>query len=317
MTPTAFAALLNTWPIKGRLGVAVSGGSDSMALARLAKTVLGEVVALHFNHGLRPEAAAEAAWVKGQLEGLGIPTCVGTWPGPHPRRNIQALARQARYQFFAAQQAALGLQAVLVAHTQDDVLETFLLRLGRGSSVRGLCGLAPTQMVYGATVWRPLLTVPRAALQDYLTTLNQSWLTDPSNTNPAFWRPRLRALTPALRRAGINAVSVQASISALREADVALDVWVDQLWQQSAISQTTQVGLPFAGLVALPFEVQLRLVQRAYRTLCPTAVMLPRREKFRLALSELANKPKRRSLGEVYLRQHDGVLWLTTNPKKP
>lgn len=122
------------------LALAVSGGPDSLALLHLAagwaRAQGGAVVALTVDHGLRPEAAAEAAYVGGVAQALGVPHHVLTWQGAKPGGNIAAAARDARYGLLEAWCAGAGVLHLLTAHTRDDQAETVLLRLARGSGVR-------------------------------------------------------------------------------------------------------------------------------------------------------------------------------------
>ncbi|MEQ9814952.1 MAG: tRNA lysidine(34) synthetase TilS [Azospirillaceae bacterium] len=186
------------------LAVAVSGGGDSMALALLADGWLrrrgGELVGLTVDHGLRPEAKAEAAWVAERLAEHGIPHRTLTW---RPDRGASpAAARAARYRLLDDACADLGIDRLLLAHTRDDQAETVAMRRARGSGP-GLAGMSARRALPGCTVLRPLLRVDRSALRDYLARRRMPWLDDPSNEDPVFervrWRRRL-ALDPALRR---------------------------------------------------------------------------------------------------------------------
>ena len=119
------------------LAIAVSGGADSMALAlladRWARMRGGRVTALTVDHGLRAEAAAEAAQVARWLAERGIAAMTLAGVAPLPRRDIQAQARALRYRLLEGWCAEAGVLHLLIAHHQEDQAETLLLRLGRGS----------------------------------------------------------------------------------------------------------------------------------------------------------------------------------------
>ena len=130
-------------PPGSRLGLAVSGGPDSLALLLLAAAARpGEVEAATVDHGLRPESPDEADMVAGLCEKLGVPhsTLAIEWDIP-PTSAIQEQARILRYGALAAWSRDLGLGAVLTGHHLDDQAETMVMRLNRGSGVRGLAGM--------------------------------------------------------------------------------------------------------------------------------------------------------------------------------
>jgi tRNA(Ile)-lysidine synthase len=216
-------------PVPARLAVAVSGGADSLALAQLAAAWAaarsGTLVALTVDHGLRPEAADEAARVAAWMVAAGVEHHVLTWR-ERPSGNLQAAARRARYALLDGWCADRGIPALLLAHHLEDQAETVLLRLGRGSGVYGLAGMAPV----APPPWpgaparlRPLLDVPRARLAATLRARGQEWIEDPSNADPAFARVRARAVWPALAGLGITPARLARTAHGLARARAALD----------------------------------------------------------------------------------------------
>ena len=121
-----------------RIGVAVSGGSDSLALLHAARAWGVVVEAVTVDHGLRPEAAEEAAYVAEVCRGLGVPHSVLRWEGWDGRGNLQDQARQNRYALIAGWAEARRLRSVALGHTMDDQAETLLMRLAREAGVEGL-----------------------------------------------------------------------------------------------------------------------------------------------------------------------------------
>lgn len=189
----------------GPVAIAVSGGSDSLALLFLAHEWANrsgrDLLVLTVDHGLRPEAADEAAFVARQASALGHSSQVLNWSGEKP---TQRHARYARHALLAeaAREADAGL--LLLGHTRDDLEETLLMRLAHGSPLTGAAGL---QFVSVSPVWpegrgillgRPLLTSRRAALQAWLSEAGQSWVRDPSNEADHYERVRTRRLIEAL-----------------------------------------------------------------------------------------------------------------------
>ncbi len=178
------------------IAVAVSGGSDSLALLLLACTwAKGNgclVTALTFDHQLRSESGAEARWVGDVCAGLGIDHVILVWDGELPRTGIQAKARIARYDAMAAWCCAHDVPCLLTGHTADDQAETVAMRAIRNDSVRARAGIWPERPWKGVRLLRPLLGETRQTLRDYLLAQGRSWLDDPSNENVKFERVRVR-----------------------------------------------------------------------------------------------------------------------------
>jgi tRNA(Ile)-lysidine synthase len=196
----AFARLMDRfapWEKAPHLAVALSGGSDSLALTLLAQDWArlrgGRVTALTVDHGLRPDSAAEAVSVAARCTALGIDQHILRWEGERPRSGIQAAARAARYRLLEEWCAANRVLHLLLGHQREDQAETTLMRLERQSGVAGLAGMAACVEHRGVRLVRPLLSVARASLRATLAAAGEGWIDDPSNANPAFTRARLRA----------------------------------------------------------------------------------------------------------------------------
>ncbi len=148
---------------------------------------------LTVDHGLRPEAAAEAAQVGRWAAEIGLSHYLLQWTEePKPATGIQARARAARYGLMAAWCRSKGAGALLTAHTRDDQAETVLMRLSRTLSPESLAGIRPVGGWEGLPLLRPLLQVKRQALRDWLAGLGQPWIDDPSNDDTRFERVRAR-----------------------------------------------------------------------------------------------------------------------------
>lgn len=177
-----------------RFALAVSGGADSMAMTKLAALYQKEqnstIHALIVDHGLRTESAAEALYVGELCQKLGVPYTVLTWQHPPVTSRLQEKARRARYQLLSDWCKANHYQYLLLAHHADDVLETFMMRLSKGSSLKGLCALKSIRDMYGITLVRPFLSVPHDVLRTVLE--GHPYVQDPSNDNMKFERVRLR-----------------------------------------------------------------------------------------------------------------------------
>ena len=204
------------------LGVAVSGGSDSMALlhlaAQLAPVLGAQVRAVTVDHALRDGSAAEAAAVGRVCAGLGVAHDTLIWDHGAVAGNLMDAARRARYALIAAW--AQGCP-VAVAHTADDQAETFLMGLSRGAGLDGLSGMR-AQWQQGTTFLRPLLTASRADLRACLTRHGVAWIDDPSNDNPRFTRVKARQALHALAPLGITAATLAGVVQHLAAAQGAV-----------------------------------------------------------------------------------------------
>jgi tRNA(Ile)-lysidine synthase len=177
------------------LALAVSGGADSMALLRMAHEWANEnttLVALTVHHGLRAEAAAEALQVGLWCKQLGILHVVLQWHHAEIRTGIQAKARAARYKLMSDWCLENGFSVLLTAHTADDQAETVVMRTARTKSAASLAGIWPVRDWNGIRVVRPVLHLRRQQLRDYLNRVGQGWVEDPSNSDEAFERVRVR-----------------------------------------------------------------------------------------------------------------------------
>jgi tRNA(Ile)-lysidine synthase len=251
------------------LVVAVSGGPDSTALLwllahwRERRGDAPDLIAVTVDHGLRPEAAAEARAVKALAASLGVGHRTRRWRGDKPASGLQAAAREARYRLLADSAARARAQHVVTAHTQDDQAETILMRLSRGSGVSGLAGMAPATPRGAITLLRPLLGVPKARLLATLAEAGIEFARDPSNRDARFLRPRLRALLPALAQEGLDAAGWARFAARMRRADAALEAAADAA-EAAALRIAPLCTLFDVGAwAALPAEIRLRLLVRA------------------------------------------------------
>lgn len=211
--------------------VACSGGADSLALLILTAEAGLAPVAVHVDHGLRPESAGEAAVVRDAAQQLGVEACCVRVDVP-PGGNLEARARDARYAALEAVRAQRSATAVLVAHTADDQAETVLLNLLRGSGASGLAGMPARR----GHVVRPLLGVRRVDVHAVCAARGLVPVVDPSNDDRVHRRNWVRldalpALCEGARRDLVPVLNRQAAV--LRaEADL-LDELADALLEQA------------------------------------------------------------------------------------
>ncbi|SPF79982.1 tRNA lysidine(34) synthetase TilS [Pseudoprimorskyibacter insulae] len=272
------------------IALAVSGGGDSMAMLYLAHNwtrVWG--VRLHVctvDHGFRPEAAAEAQLVADECAVLGWPhaTLRWHWDG---RGNKMDAARQGRLD--AIGQWRGQVRHVLVAHTKDDVAETFLMRLARGSGVDGLSAMQSRRTVaQGFDVLRPCLDMQRDELRHYLKVLHGRWVDDPSNEDDHYDRARIRKLLPVLAAEGLTVENLAATSDRMGRAKEALRLRAAEAWDQIGTAPHQTGDLLFArdGFEALDRDTQLRLLAAALQFVA-SAEYRPRAEPLEALLDRL------------------------------
>ncbi len=241
----------------GAWAVAFSGGADSLALLLLLRAHFParRLVALHFNHRLRGRAAeTDEKFCLGVCEALGVRCIAGRWKaaggasGPTGGRSAAARAmadkkarpttsegeaRLARLAFFKREMKQRKMKALWLAHQQDDIAETMLMRLARGSGASGLAAPRPVQPQAGGRVHlRPLLPLKKAELVAALRKAAAVWREDATNAGDDFFRNRVRrAVLPAwVKAAGRDAVAGAAlARELLEDDDAALEAWLDEI----------------------------------------------------------------------------------------
>lgn len=244
------------------IGVAVSGGPDSVALLLLAAEARPlQVEAASVDHVLRPEGRAEAEMVAALCERLGVPHRILTaeWD-PKPETAVQEQARLERYRLLARWAEDRGLRAIATGHHLDDQAETFVMRLARGSGVKGLAGMRAISRTPGASlsVVRPLLGWRRSELEAVCGEAGIKPARDPSNEDDAFERVRIRK---ALAKAGwLDSKAIAASAANLAQADGALH-WATTLEWKRAV--TADGGTLVYRLTDAPREIRRRIIRRA------------------------------------------------------
>jgi len=183
----------------GRIGLAVSGGADSVALAFLLtkggkkKNAAKRFAVLHVDHGLRKESKSEYVFVRNLAKRLGVP-----FKGIHakverkPGESLEMAARRVRLDFFARCVRTMKLDAIATGHHMDDVAETFLMRIRRASGASGLAGIKEKSSVGEINFVRPLLECRDAELKDYLRKYGEEWREDASNDDTSIERNKVR-----------------------------------------------------------------------------------------------------------------------------
>lgn len=255
---------------KTRVVAALSGGSDSVALVHLLRSLhesggLQFIGICHFNHRLRLSASGDAAFCRTTANSLAQPILIEEESVADrarvERRSLEDAARTARHAFFERARRHFDADVIALGHTRDDQAETFLLRLLRGAGPRGLAGMHPRR---GQTI-RPLLECRRSELRDYLAGRRIAFVEDESNVDVTIPRNRVRVeLVPFLeRRFNPSIVDVLADEAQLARADWQfMEEEVERLIPSICRSDANGWRLDAGQLGTLPVAVRRLLVRR-------------------------------------------------------
>lgn len=256
-------------PLPHRIGIAVSGGGDSLALLHLVWRLLAgrgtELRAVTVDHRLRREAAAEAEHVARFCASIGVRHDTLVWDHDEIAGNLPDQSRRARYGLIAHWAKERGIGHVFLGHTADDQAETLLMELAREAGLDGLSGMRPEWSADGIRWQRPLLPVGRAELRDYLDRQGICWIDDPSNTDESYQRVRARKALASLAPLGIGAEGLARVARNLAAAREELVVAALALATRIARTEAGTVRIGRAGLMAAGEDARRRLVVAALR----------------------------------------------------
>ncbi len=247
--------------------IAVSGGGDSIgAMALLAKCAklknAPAFTVLTVNHGLRKEAVEETSHVAKMAAKLGLSCKILSIKSKPPKTGIQNWARESRYQLMQRWCETHQVEGLILAHHLHDQMETFLMRLARGSGIDGLSAMAAKQQWGKILLIRPFLEDHPDMLRAVARKSGVRWIEDPTNQDEIFERVRIRKILPLLEeKTGISAAHMGRSIAQLGEVRHGLDQWADHilrpLWRDWGILQ-----IPHALFSELPLALKKRLIKR-------------------------------------------------------
>ncbi|MBN8913551.1 MAG: tRNA lysidine(34) synthetase TilS [Rhizobiales bacterium] len=309
-----------------RAVLAVSGGPDSMALMLLAARWVRSgqatpglaVEVATVDHGLRAGSAREAAWVAERAKALGFRHTTLVWGGNKPGSALQARAREARYALLVAHARAETPAAVVTAHTADDQAETLLMRLGRGSGLDGLAGMAPARSLLqdgSVQLVRPLLGVAKGFLTALLKEQGERWIEDPSNERLDFERVRIRAAHDHLSALGLSNDKLALSAARLTRAREALEQTTDaRLAALVDFHDGVFASLDRGAWEREPEEIRVRLLQRLLATFGGEAKPAQLSQIEAIAAMLARGRPVAQTLGGCIVSQGRTTLRLYREP---
>ena len=251
------------------IGLAVSGGADSLALMLLyadwPDADKPAAIVYTLDHGLRPEARDEAAMVVREADRLGLAARRLSWTGEKPSTGRQQAARAARYRLIGDAMRADGASVLLTAHHRRDQAETLLMRLAHGSGVSGLGAMRDFSCVEGVNIFRPLLDIAPEALAHRAAAAGLAPVLDPSNLDTAYERTRWRAALPTLAALGLDVDGLARAARRLRRVDaLAGRLAAETLAAHFTLDFLGIVRCPRATLAGLDAEIAVRVLGRAF-----------------------------------------------------
>lgn len=305
---------------KQPLAVGVSGGADSLALVLMLKQTLPDwkIIALTVDHQLRPSSRREAEYVRGIMEKFGIEHHILTWEGVKPENGIEEQARTARYHLLCDWCQTHQVKYLAIAHHLYDQAETFLMRLQRGSGLRGLAAMNEKSYKDGVCILRPLLSCSPDALKRFLEEKQLDWVEDESNQCMDFLRVKMRKFLSVLEKnTGISAERLALAAENLQRTKDFLDTLVAQhisahfhLWYGVAYS------CDYALFLSWHPELQYHILAHLITTLGGNGYTPEASSLLKIIASIDDNTFDNTTLGGCYLQKSDLRLWIITENRQ-
>ena len=190
--------------------VGTSGGPDSTALTYILHALQYEIGfhlhIAHYNHNLHHRAGKDQKFVEKLAEELNVPCTTQIWKNSHnlKKGSLEDAARQKRFQFLSSLAKQIGARTIVLAHTKDDLAETVLMRILRGTGLQGLRGISPIKELNGACIYRPMLNTSKEEVLAFLKKRKIPYCCDPTNRQKKFFRNKIRLELLPLLATGYN-----------------------------------------------------------------------------------------------------------------
>lgn len=252
--------------VQKKIAVAVSGGADSMALCLLINTWAQKnqctVVALTVNHNLRDNSLEEAKTVQTWMKNQHIDHHILTWNHDLITTGIQKKARDARYEILTSFCNQNAIQTICTAHHAADQLETFLMRLSKGSGLEGLSVMKECSIWNHVTIARPLLSVQPDILKKYLQSIEQDYIEDPSNNNLKFERIQWRSFLNTMKKQGLFMQQFPQSLNRLQSINHFINETIEDAWDDIVSLNTDSATLAIVPLLQLHECIATKIIAR-------------------------------------------------------
>ncbi len=282
-----------------KIAVAVSGGSDSMALCLLtcgfAKKHNIEMTALTVNHNLRREAGKEALKVNKWLSKYSIKHEILEYKGNVPKSNIEAIAREYRYELIFDYMKKNKIEYLLLGHNMDEQRETFFLNLSRGSGVYGLSAMPEIFKKNSINLIRPMLVFTKDEIKYYLKKQKQKWVEDPSNKDKKYKRVRIRKLKKLIDELEFSNDRLLKTMNNMARTRDAIEFFVERLVKESVTKEKENIKIQRDKFISYPDEVSLRAIASIIQSFSK-AKYPPRFESLEIVLDKIKNKTLKKGI---------------------
>ena len=304
------------------IALAVSGGPDSTAMMQIAafskKLKRSNVTVIVVDHGLRKESKNEAKLVYKNAKILGFKVKILRWIGEKPKTRIQETARKTRYKLMTSWCKKKGIKKLFLAHHLDDQVETFLMRLGKGSGVDGLAVMNFVVDSSSIKLIRPFLEIPKIRFMKILDISGLEFISDPSNFNPNYGRSRIREVLPVLSKEGISSKQIGLVIKRMRSAKDALNAQTNIMLEKYVSSVENVAYFLDKNLLkeTKEKEILLRLLEKIFINISGS-IYPPRRNKLENILYWIKedNNLAARTLAGVVVRKRKSEFIFYREPE--
>ena len=307
-----FKQVLSRYKKNNFFVASISGGPDSMALAALSKFAMHEkkykIFFVLVDHNIRKNSHKEALKVRKLLKKNGSNLEI-LKNRKKILSNIQKNARDIRYELLAKYCKTKKIKSILVAHHKDDQIETFLIRLFRGSGVEGLSSMSEISKVkYGVSLIRPFLGFKKSELEYISKTVFGKTIKDPSNKNKKFLRTNVRELKKSFEKKGIDFNKIVKSISNISSSREAINFYVNQSIKKSVKYKNKETILNLGHFIKEPKEVKFRIINSIVKRRS-NSYYPPRSEKVLNLIKNLQNgNLKKCTLGRCIFEKKNNSL---------
>ena len=255
---------------KKKILVAVSGGPDSLALVALTIAYrFHRYTKFHYllvDHNIRKKSNEEAKKIKILLKKkkINLKLFVNK---KKILKNIQAEARKVRYEILLDYCKKNKINTILTAHNLEDQVETFFIRLSRGSGLKGLSAMERSRKVKNVNLYRPLLEVQKKFLIKISRETFGTYLKDPSNKDLKFLRTKIRNLKKTLEDSGIKYKQIFRSIQNLSDSKNTLDKYLKQKFKELIVKRNREIIINYIEYNKLENDIKMALINAAIKKL--------------------------------------------------
>ena len=296
------------------IAIAVSGGPDSLGLTALAKAYSYENICkiqyVLVNHNLRKNSSKEAEAVKKLLKKKNIHLNILS-NKDLITKNIQSKARVIRYDLISAFCKKKNIKKVVTAHHLEDQVETFFIRLSRGSGLHGLSSMRTiTKIGPNLHLVRPLLNVKKNQLIKIAKSIFGKFFKDPTNKDKKYLRTRIRKLKNILEKSGINYDRITQSINNLASSRDTLDVYLKDSYNSLIKKRNKKIIIKLDDFNSLNLEMKIRFTQKAIKDLTGSYYTQRTKKIVNLIRNIETNKNNKNSLGKCIILREKGLITL-------